>query len=144
MLWQEERDARLGIAHGLDLAAERFGLQVAFFCNECCDGEFFDFEAAREIGGLMRSRSVLVPNEHDSADEAIALLRSDTVAVGARKGTSPSSGSGTRDGFLRREGFEISHICAKLWACPAPPPAASSREHPPPSSSSRRESRRGC
>ncbi len=84
MLWRKERDARLGIARGLDLAAERFGLQIAFFCNECRAGEFFDFEAAREIGGMMRSRPVLVPNEYYSADEAIALLHSATVAVGAR------------------------------------------------------------
>lgn len=84
MLWRGERDARLGIARGLDLAAESLGLQVAFFCNECRDGEFFDFEAAREIAGLMRSQAALVPNEYYSADEAIALLRSATVAVGAR------------------------------------------------------------
>lgn len=84
MLWRKEHDARLGIARGLDLAAGRFGLQVAFFCNECRPGEFFDFEAAREIGGLMRSRPVFVPNEYYSADEAIALLGAATVAVGAR------------------------------------------------------------
>ena len=84
MLWRDALEARRNIASALDDAARLFGLQIAFFCNECRDGEFFDFEAAREIAGLMSMPATLVPNEYYSPDEALAIIGCATVAVAQR------------------------------------------------------------
>jgi polysaccharide pyruvyl transferase WcaK-like protein len=84
MFWRNALQARRNIASGLDYASRRFDLQIAFFCNECRDGKFFDFEAAREIAGLMSSPATLVPNEYYSPDEAMAIIGCASVAVAQR------------------------------------------------------------
>jgi ADP-heptose:LPS heptosyltransferase/polysaccharide pyruvyl transferase WcaK-like protein len=84
MQWRELHECRRSIAAALVAAAARWDLQIAFFCNECRDGEFFDAAAARDIGALMPVPTVLVPNAYYSPDEALALLRFATVTVGQR------------------------------------------------------------
>ncbi len=84
LIWSNQAQARRNIAAGLDLASERFGLQVAFFCNECRLGAEFDFEAARQTAALMKRPAVIVPNEYFSPDEAQALLGHATLTVGQR------------------------------------------------------------
>jgi len=59
-------------------------LQIAFFCNECRSGDFFDFAAAGEFAALIRKPVALVPNQYYAAAEALALLRRATVTVGQR------------------------------------------------------------
>jgi polysaccharide pyruvyl transferase WcaK-like protein len=83
MFWREPA-VRQALAAGLDAAAARHGLQVAFLCNECRDGEFFDAAAARETAGLMQVPAVVLPNCYYAPDEAVALLRHATVTVGQR------------------------------------------------------------
>ena len=84
MLWRGALEAKRNIASALDHVSRRFDLQIAFFCNECRDGEFFDFEAAREVAGLMSRPAQLVPNEYYSPDEALALIGWGSVAVAQR------------------------------------------------------------
>jgi polysaccharide pyruvyl transferase WcaK-like protein len=59
-------------------------LQIAFFCNECRDGDFFDFAAAHETAALLSRPFVVVPNRYYSPDEALALLGHATVTLGQR------------------------------------------------------------
>ncbi len=84
MLWRERTSARSALAAALRDAALRFGLQIAFFCNESRTGEFFDYAAATEIAALTGLPHVLVPNEYYSPDETLALLAFATVTVGQR------------------------------------------------------------
>ncbi len=84
MIWRDDLRAKRNIASALDHAARRFDLQIAFFCNECRDGEFFDFEAAREIAEMMSEPATVVPNEYFSPDEALALIRFASVALAQR------------------------------------------------------------
>jgi polysaccharide pyruvyl transferase WcaK-like protein len=84
LVWQHLVAMKQEIAAGLDGAARRFGLQVAFFCNEFRPGEAFDESAAREIQSLMKEPSVLVPAEYYSPDEVLALLEFAAVTVSQR------------------------------------------------------------
>jgi polysaccharide pyruvyl transferase WcaK-like protein len=84
MIWRDAVEARRNIASAFDHAARRWGLQIAFFCNESRGGEFFDFEAGREIAGLMSTPAKLVPNEYYSPDETLAIVGYASVAVGQR------------------------------------------------------------
>jgi polysaccharide pyruvyl transferase WcaK-like protein len=84
MIWDHAREAHGNIARAFDELSLRHGFQIAFFCNEFRDGDFFDFHAAHEIAGRMRTRAVVVPNEYYSPDEAIALLRHAKAAVSQR------------------------------------------------------------
>jgi polysaccharide pyruvyl transferase WcaK-like protein len=59
-------------------------LQIAFFCNECREGKFYDLQAAHETAARMKTPSVVVPNEYYSRDETIALLMPATVTVAQR------------------------------------------------------------
>jgi polysaccharide pyruvyl transferase WcaK-like protein len=81
MIWGDRREAKRGVV--ATLAALR-DLQIAFFCNECRDGEFFDFAAAREMAASLGRPAVLVPNRYYSPDEALALLGYATATVGQR------------------------------------------------------------
>jgi polysaccharide pyruvyl transferase WcaK-like protein len=84
MIWRDALQARRNIAAALDQASRKYDLQIAFFCNECRAGEFFDYEAAREIAGLMSSPATLVPNEYYSPDEVLSLMECASVAVAQR------------------------------------------------------------
>jgi polysaccharide pyruvyl transferase WcaK-like protein len=83
MIWGDRREAKRSIAQVLDRAPLR-NLQIAFFCNECREGEFFDVAAAREVAALLERPAALVPNRYYSPDEALALLGHATVTVGQR------------------------------------------------------------
>jgi polysaccharide pyruvyl transferase WcaK-like protein len=84
MQWRDRNECRHNMAVALAEAAGRFDLQVAFFCNDCRSGDFFDAEAAREIMSRLPGRAALVPNLYYSPDEALALLRQADVTVGQR------------------------------------------------------------
>ncbi|MGA3028877.1 MAG: hypothetical protein ABSF98_29405 [Bryobacteraceae bacterium] len=83
MIWRDSIVKR-ELAAALDAAKRAFGFQIAFFCNECRAGDFFDFAAAREIQGAMSEPSVIVPPEYYSPDEAIALIGFAAVTVAQR------------------------------------------------------------
>jgi polysaccharide pyruvyl transferase WcaK-like protein len=83
MIWGDRHQARRACAEALDRAASR-GLQIAFFCNECRDGEFFDYAAAQEMAASLRRPASLLSNHYYSPDEALALLACATVTVGQR------------------------------------------------------------
>jgi polysaccharide pyruvyl transferase WcaK-like protein len=84
LVWRKKTDAKRAIAEALDRAASTLGLQIAFLCNECREGEVFDSAAAREISALMKSPTVLVPNEYWSVDEMLGLLSHVDVTLGMR------------------------------------------------------------
>jgi polysaccharide pyruvyl transferase WcaK-like protein len=84
MLWRDRTPARQALASALNVAAQQFDLQIAFFCNESRSGEFFDYAAAQEIGAMTGRPHALVPAEYYSPDEALALLAHATVSVGLR------------------------------------------------------------
>ena len=84
MLWRGEAAARRALAAGLSNAARKFGLQVAFFANECRAGEFYDHAAAGELGALLDVPYSILPNEYYSPDETLALLSPATATLGAR------------------------------------------------------------
>jgi polysaccharide pyruvyl transferase WcaK-like protein len=84
MVWRDAAAAKRNLARALDRASRQLHLQIAFFCNECRPGEYFDFEAAREISSLMMAPSRVLPNEYYSPDEALALVACASIAVGQR------------------------------------------------------------
>ncbi len=84
MLWRDRTESRRALASALASIAQQFDMQIAFFCNESRPGEFFDWEAAKEIGGLTGRSHALVPREYYSPDEALALLEYATITVGCR------------------------------------------------------------
>jgi hypothetical protein len=82
--WRDRIDLKRALASALDRASGQFGLQVAFFCNDCRCGDMYDHAAALEVAAFMQNPASLVPNEYYSPDEAIALLSCATVALGER------------------------------------------------------------
>ena len=83
MIWRDAQVKR-ALASAFDAARRTMGFHIAFFCNECREGDFFDFAAAREIQEAMSEPSVVVPPEYYSPDEAIALIRFADIAVAQR------------------------------------------------------------
>ena len=84
MLWRGETATRRSLAAGLSDAARKFGLQVAFFANECRAGEFYDHAAAGELGAQLDVPYSILPNDYYSPDETLALLSPATATLGAR------------------------------------------------------------
>jgi len=82
--WRQKSEVKAAVAAALDELAADHGLQVAFFCNEAREGEFYDHAAAQETQALMRTRSVVVPNLYWSPDEALGLLAHATVTLAGR------------------------------------------------------------
>jgi polysaccharide pyruvyl transferase WcaK-like protein len=83
-IWRGHGEVKRAIASALDELVARHGFQVAFFCNEVREGEFYDLAAARETQALMSEPSVVVPNLYWAPDEALGLLAHATVALGGR------------------------------------------------------------
>jgi polysaccharide pyruvyl transferase WcaK-like protein len=71
------------VAAVLDRMQRELGMQIAFFCNECRHPGF-DRTAAEYVQSRMATRSALIPNLYFGPNEAIALLRHATVALGQR------------------------------------------------------------
>ncbi len=84
LVWRSQLDGKRQIACALDRLQQRHGFQIAFFCNECRDGEMFDFAAAQAVREHMKAPSVVVPNEYWSIDEALGLLSYADLAIGQR------------------------------------------------------------
>ena len=72
------------IARALDTLASRHGFQIAFFCNECREGEMFDRAAAEEVKSKMERPAVMVPNYYWSPDEVLGLTTHADVVVSQR------------------------------------------------------------
>jgi len=83
-IWRDVASAKRVLATALDEVARRFGLQVAFFCQEMREGEFYDLAAARETATLMRVPTAVVPNRYYTPDELLGLLAHATVTLGGR------------------------------------------------------------
>jgi polysaccharide pyruvyl transferase WcaK-like protein len=83
-VWRGKADVKAAVAAALDELSEAHGFQVAFFCNEVREGEFYDLAAARETQALMRTRSVVVPHLYWAPDEVLGLLAHATVALAGR------------------------------------------------------------
>jgi polysaccharide pyruvyl transferase WcaK-like protein len=84
LVWRSRLDCKREIAKALDALSTQHGYQIAFFCNECRDGELFDRAAAEEVKSLMRSPAVLVPNHYWSPDEVLGLTAHANVVVSQR------------------------------------------------------------
>ena len=84
LVWRDRHDTKRAIAAAFDRVAAEHRLQVAFYCNDYRHGAEMDGAAAREVMGLMRQPSRLVPPAYYSADEALALLGAALVTVGQR------------------------------------------------------------
>jgi len=82
--WAGHEQRKGCLAKALDQLATRHGFQVAFFCNEMRDGEFFDRAAAEQVQARMQTRAALVPNRYWSPDEALGLLAHPTVTLSER------------------------------------------------------------
>jgi polysaccharide pyruvyl transferase WcaK-like protein len=83
-VWRGRADVKTAVAAALDELSGAHGLQVAFFCNEVREGEFYDLAAARETQALMKTRSVVVPHLYWAPDEVLGLLSHATVALAGR------------------------------------------------------------
>ncbi len=84
MMWRADRNWKVVVASVCDELARQHGFQIAFFCNEVRDGDYFDFAAAKDVARLMRYSAVIVPNEYYTPDEAVALLQRATVTLSGR------------------------------------------------------------
>jgi ABC-type polysaccharide/polyol phosphate transport system ATPase subunit/polysaccharide pyruvyl transferase WcaK-like protein len=73
-IWKDDVTIKKELAAALDTLINDFGWQVAFFCNETREGEYFDKEAALHVASLMKNASVVVPNRYFSPHEMISLL----------------------------------------------------------------------
>lgn len=82
--WRDRSEVKAAVAGALDELAGKHGLQVAFFCNEVREGEFYDLAAARETQALMKTRSVIVPHLYWDPDEVLGLLSHAAVALAGR------------------------------------------------------------
>lgn len=82
--WPGMTSAKRAIAEALDHVVARAGAEVVFFCNETREGEYFDYEAARQVAGAMRLPGRVLPNLYFVPDQMAALLSSCTVAVSQR------------------------------------------------------------
>ena len=83
-IWRGHAEVKRAIAAALDALSARHGFQVAFFCNEVREGEFYDLAAARETQALMSTPSIVVPHLYWAPDEVLGLLAHATVALGGR------------------------------------------------------------
>lgn len=83
-VWRDRADVKAALAAALDELTQAHGFEVAFFCNEVREGEFFDLAAARETQALMQTRSVVVPHLYWAPDETLGLLAHAAVALGGR------------------------------------------------------------
>ena len=83
-VWRDKAEVKRAIAAALDELESTHGFQVAFFCNEVREGEFYDRAAALETQALMTTRSLVVPHLYWAPDEALGLLAHATVALGGR------------------------------------------------------------
>ncbi len=84
LIWASLIEPKRAVAEALDQLSRCDGLQIAFFCNEVREGEFFDAHAARTVQALMHEPSVLVPVAYYSPDEALALVSYATVTIAQR------------------------------------------------------------
>src|SRR4029079_9802084 len=82
--WRRQSEVKEALAAAPDELAADHGLQVAFFCNETREGEFYDRAAAEETQALMKTRSAIVPNLYWSPDEVLGLLAHATVTLAGR------------------------------------------------------------
>ena len=73
-IWKDNRAIKKELAKALDYLVESFGWQVAFFCNETREGEYFDKEASKEVAGLMKTKAVIAPNKYFTPQEMVALI----------------------------------------------------------------------
>jgi len=83
-IWRDAVGTKAAVASALDELATKDGLQVAFFCQEMREGDFYDLAAARETMRLMSAPAVVVPNLYYSPDELLGLLTHATVTLGGR------------------------------------------------------------
>jgi polysaccharide pyruvyl transferase WcaK-like protein len=83
-IWRGNRGVKAAIAAALDELTGSNEFQVAFFCNEVREGDFFDLAAARETQELMKTRSVIVPHLYWAPDEVLGLLAHATVTLAGR------------------------------------------------------------
>ncbi len=84
LIWASLIEPKRAIAVALDELSRSDSFQIAFFCNEVRDGEFFDGHAARSVQALMNRPSVLVPVAYYSPDEVLALLSHASVTIAER------------------------------------------------------------
>ncbi len=83
-IWRDREPSRMAFAAALDAVAARERAQIAFFCQEMREGEFFDLTAARETAARMRQPAVIVPNLYYSPDEVLGLLAHASVTLAGR------------------------------------------------------------
>lgn len=83
-IWRGRAEIKAAIAAALDALIGTHGFQVAFFCNEMREGEFYDLAAARETQALMSRPSAVVPNLYYAPDEVLGLLSHATVTLAGR------------------------------------------------------------
>ena len=84
LVWRSRTDSKREIARALDALSSRHGFQIAFFCNECREGEMFDRAAAEEVKSKMERPAVMVPNYYWSPDEVLGLTTHADVVVSQR------------------------------------------------------------
>lgn len=84
LVWRSRVASKREIARALDALCSQHGFQIAFFCNECREGEMFDRAAAEEVKSMMESPSVMVPNYYWSPDEVLGLTTHADVVVSQR------------------------------------------------------------
>jgi polysaccharide pyruvyl transferase WcaK-like protein len=83
-IWRGQTEAKRALAAALDTLISEVAFQVAFFCQEMREGEFFDLAAARETISHMRRSAVIVPNLYYSPDEVLGLLAHATATLAGR------------------------------------------------------------
>jgi polysaccharide pyruvyl transferase WcaK-like protein len=84
LVWRSRTDCKKEIARALDVLNKAHGFQIAFFCNECRDGEMFDRAAAEEVMAMMKAPAVMAPNYYWSPDEVLGLTAHAAAVISQR------------------------------------------------------------
>ncbi|HUS05457.1 MAG TPA: polysaccharide pyruvyl transferase family protein [Bryobacteraceae bacterium] len=84
LVWRSHTGPKEQLARALDTLQQDHGFQIAFFCNECREGEMFDHSAALAVQALMKQPATIVPNFYWSPDEVLGLLSHVDIAISQR------------------------------------------------------------
>jgi len=84
LVWRSRSTNKHALANALDRLSIEHGFQIAFFCNECREGDTYDHAAALEIQAAMNAPAIVIPPLYWSSDEALALLSLASIVVSQR------------------------------------------------------------
>ncbi len=82
--WQDKDSYNQKLANILDRLIVDLNVNIAFICNETRSGDFYDYEASKQVTALMENKAPIMQNDYFTPEQMIALLSFSTLTVGQR------------------------------------------------------------